>query len=191
MSKTGHSVKWCKTASSCGNGIGNWSPQAPFNRSLFTPAACCKNARPGLPAPQIFMKSKFSWELFSVLYIKNRFRKMLNTASYTNTSAAGLSPQATSYQIVTSFILETSFISIRASLWRQKPPDFPTYRLLQPTKPREFNDYLPLPNKTTHNPAPTRWLCDLVSKGMERPWGPHIQPPSQHLSSSPWPPAVI
>lgn len=140
---------------------------------------------------------KFLWnpnflENYSQFYIsRTDSEKMLNTATYTNTSAAGLSPQATSYQTVTSFILETSFISIRASLWRKKPPDFPTYRLLRPTKPREYNDCLPLPNKTTHNPAPTRWLCDLVSKGMERPWGPHIQSPSQHLSSSPWPPAVI
>lgn len=52
-----------------------------------------------------------------------------------------------------------------AGVWGQKPPDFPTCRLVQETKSIEYNDPLPLPNKTAHNPAPT-WLPDFVSTGM-------------------------
>lgn len=117
-------------------GLANQMPKPCFKGPALFSSSClllCKNARPGLPAPQIFMKSRFSWETFSFLNIKNWFQKKKKIKHFCRWISS------TSYQVATSSILETSAISIIASLWRLKPPDFPTCRLIGPAKSIEYH----------------------------------------------------
>lgn len=88
-----------------------------------------------------FIKSKFSWETSSFLNIKNWFKNSLNP------SAAGFSPQLPSCNPFHSRNLNYFH---HGRCVRTKPPDFPTCRPVQETKSIEYNDHLPLPNKTAH-----------------------------------------
>lgn len=191
MSEVCHSGPWWKSRSS--RNRSTLDAPAPFKGPLlFRPAACC-HARcwARVTSSSNFIKSKFSWETSSFLNIKNWFKNHLNT------SAAGFCPQLPSCNPFRSRNLNYFH---HGRCVRTKPPDFPTCRPVQETKSIEYNEHLPLPNKTAHTQlrrgylivCPQGWASqDMVSSHTFSPTSTQQPLTCCHLSLFPLNPVWV